>query len=681
MLNLKYNPDPVQDPIRVAIYARVSSDAQDINNSIEAQIAECEQYARDHNMVVVAVYIDEAESGRSDNRTNFQLMVADGTGKDKPFEVILVWKFSRFSRSRVDNAIYKNRLKRRGARIVSIKEPTDDSPAGQFMESVIEDVDAFYSANLSQEVRRGQRQVAERGYYPGNKAPDGYKLEKVQEEGGNAFHNIFVIDPIRAPIIRRIFDEAIAGQSENDIRKGLDADGIPPPEPMNRKNAKSVRWSNKTIHDDLHNLHYAGFIVWGASSKSGDPPVIAQGRHTPIVSPEEFERAGQVLASKAPTVTHPRQAGSVYMMSKLLVCRRCNKPLNVRPSKNQTSKYFQCPTRRDDGVEVCDCPNLNILEFDNKFLAALLDDILCPSNIEAAIAMMAEELSGPYEEQNARLLAIESELLDVSKRQARVMEAYEKGAYDVEDYTRRITPLRETEADLKQRLADGSREIEHQTAVLANPREILEFTGQIADFIRHSEPKERKQMLRRFIKCVWIEPGKGTIVYRIPLPKDAKRPEATELVLDLDDPVPPIARLTPAVVLVAQRRQLRNQLGVPGDADATVAEPAGQRLVPFGAQVEARPVAAGLLRHVDAPGRHALLSQPVGQARADADGVHVHQVGPVFPHRHHHLARRRHRVDARKRPYRHHGIAPPHQYHRPVAPKPRHVHPDDHAAM
>ena len=132
-----------QDPVRTAIYARVSSDAQDVNNSIDAQITGCEQHAGRTNMAVVATYIDEAESGRSDNRPQFQRMVADATSRDRPFEVVLVWKFSRFSRDRVDNAIYKNRLKKRGVRIVSIKEPTDDSPAGQFMESVIEDVDAF----------------------------------------------------------------------------------------------------------------------------------------------------------------------------------------------------------------------------------------------------------------------------------------------------------------------------------------------------------------------------------------------------------------------------------------------------------------------------------------------------------------------------------------------------------
>ena len=149
-------------------------------------------------------------------------------------------------------------------------------------------------------------------------------------------------------------------------------------------------------------------------------------------------------------------------------------------------------------------------------------------------------MSGPYEQQAEGLQAIENELLDVANRKARVMEAY-----DVDDFTKRITPLRKTEADLKRRLADTAKDTEHQTAVLAKPEEIILFTSHVADFIKHSDPKERKQMLNRFITSVTIRPDTATVEYRIPLPMDAKRPGATKLVLALDEPVPPIARVTP----------------------------------------------------------------------------------------------------------------------------------------
>ena len=107
-MNLKYN----DQPLRGAIYARVSSDRQDVNNSIEAQIAECQEFAKRNNIVVITIYTDEAESGLVSDRHQFQQMVYDAVAKEKPYDVILVWKFSRFSRDKVDNAIYKNRLQK-----------------------------------------------------------------------------------------------------------------------------------------------------------------------------------------------------------------------------------------------------------------------------------------------------------------------------------------------------------------------------------------------------------------------------------------------------------------------------------------------------------------------------------------------------------------------------------------
>ena len=352
MLNLNYNqePDPIDlfeptEPLRVAIYVRVSSDSQDINNSVEAQIAECEAFAKRHNYIVIKIYIDEAETGLASNRPQFQEMVYDALSNEKPYDVILVWKFSRFSRDKLDNALYKNRLRKRGVQIISIKEPIDNSPAGQMMENMIESMDAFYSANLSQDVRRGQRQVALRGYYPGNRAPYGYKLQKVQEEGGKAFHNIFIADEPYDQIVRRIILEAGAGRSANEIRAGLNADGIPAP--------KGGKWADSTIHQMVHNLHYAGLIVWGVNSTSGDPPVIAPGRHEQIVSEEEMQLAIEVFASKFHTLVNPKQTASDYMLTSLLWCRLCGAKLTVRNNTTKGIAYYVCTCRKDDGIAGC----------------------------------------------------------------------------------------------------------------------------------------------------------------------------------------------------------------------------------------------------------------------------------------------------------------------------------------
>ena len=544
MMHLQYN----EHPKRGVIYARVSSDSQDVNNSIEAQIAECQDFAKRNNITIVKLYIDEAESGLISSRPQFQDMMHDATTKEKPFDVIIVWKFSRFSRDKFDNTIYKNRLQRRGIRIISIKEPIDDSPAGQMMENMIESMDAFYSANLSQDVRRGQRQVAIRGYYPGNLAPYGYKIKKVQEDGGRAVHNTFIPDPPYDDIVRRIFREASAGRSITETRDGLNADGIPAP--------KGGRWSESTIHQMLHNLHYAGFIVWGVNTKGGDPPVIAEGRHEPIVSKEEFDQATQVLASKFRDVINPRQVSSEYMLTSMLRCGLCGEKLTGLYSKEARIRYYVCTKRKHHAIAGCELPFVNVQKCDSEVLRVILDELLAPENLQTAIDLISKELSGPYEQQASTVSTLEGQIRKVQEQQERVMQAYEAGAYSVTDFAKRIDPLRRSEADLAKKTADAESDLNQQAAVIAKPQMVLDFAKDVGKFIRHSSAKERKQVLKKFINTIWIYPSRVKIIYSIPLPRDAGKSGNSET-----EPGPEKDPVSPSALLSPQARGCTQSLG------------------------------------------------------------------------------------------------------------------------
>ena len=100
--------------MKAAVYARVSSDSQDVDLSISAQLRAVRDYAAKHGYDIVREYIDEAESGRSASRPQFKEMIAVARLKHPPFQVILVWKLNRFSRSRVDSVTYKTLLKNLG---------------------------------------------------------------------------------------------------------------------------------------------------------------------------------------------------------------------------------------------------------------------------------------------------------------------------------------------------------------------------------------------------------------------------------------------------------------------------------------------------------------------------------------------------------------------------------------
>ena len=131
-----------------ALYARVSSDRQDVDLSVAAQLRALRDYAKNNGYSIAREYVDEAESGRIADRPQFRNMIDEGGKATAPFQVILVWKFSRFTRKREHAVAFKSMLRRKGIRVVSITEHADDSPTGKLMEAIIESVDEFYSEIL-----------------------------------------------------------------------------------------------------------------------------------------------------------------------------------------------------------------------------------------------------------------------------------------------------------------------------------------------------------------------------------------------------------------------------------------------------------------------------------------------------------------------------------------------------
>jgi predicted site-specific integrase-resolvase len=141
--------DIMESQKMVAIYARVSSDRQDVDLSISAQLKALREYAARNGYTVIKEFVDEAESGRSTARPAFREMISIARMKHPPFQLILVWKLSRFARNREDSIIYKSLLRKQGIQIVSINEPIEDTPTGRLMEGIIEVIDEFYSSNLA----------------------------------------------------------------------------------------------------------------------------------------------------------------------------------------------------------------------------------------------------------------------------------------------------------------------------------------------------------------------------------------------------------------------------------------------------------------------------------------------------------------------------------------------------
>ena len=243
--------------MKAAIYARVSSEKQDVDLSISAQLKALREYAARNGHEVIKEFVDEAESGKTSARPAFREMVAMARRPSKPLELILVWKYSRFARSREDSILFKTMLRKNGVKVISISEPFEDNPTGRLLEAMIESLDEFYSANLGEEVARGMRESASRGFYLSSYAPYGYRKVKVKD--GSKDRPKLEPVPHQAHVVSRIFRDSLEGKGLKEIVKGLNGEGIPGP--------KGKGWIKTTVLKILKNESYTGTLVWGRTSK------------------------------------------------------------------------------------------------------------------------------------------------------------------------------------------------------------------------------------------------------------------------------------------------------------------------------------------------------------------------------------------------------------------------------
>ena len=179
------------------IYARYSSDNQR-EESIEGQIRECTAYAEKNGITVIKHYIDRAFSAKTDNRPEFQQMIKD-SGK-KLFDVVLVWKFDRFARNRFDSANYKMILKKNGVHLISVMEPIAEGSQGILVETLLEGMAEYYSAELSEKVIRGQTENALKGKCTGGTGTIGYKIDE---------DKFYHLDPLTAPLVLEAFQRVL----------------------------------------------------------------------------------------------------------------------------------------------------------------------------------------------------------------------------------------------------------------------------------------------------------------------------------------------------------------------------------------------------------------------------------------------------------------------------------------
>ena len=513
-----------------ALYARVSSDRQDMDLSVSAQLRALRDYAKANGYSIARQYVDEAESGRVADRPQFREMIEEGSKPNAPFEVILVWKFSRFTRKREHAVAFKSMLRRKGIRVVSITEYADDSPTGKLMEAIIESVDEFYSENLAQEVVRGMREAASRGFFLSSNAPFGYRKIKVSD--GAKERPTLEVDPVTAPVVREIFESSLRGNGLKEICKELNVRGV-----ANR----GKRWNKGGLHYLLTNEAYTGAAVWGRTSRGEKPadPVRVEGAWPALVSRELFDEVQQAMRDRAPKVQSPGRVGSKFLLSGLLKCGVCGRSYSGQGAKSGQFAYYICGTLYREGAGTCSARYLNAPRLETFVVEKIRERILNEETIVALVATVAEEIDAMASELADRLEVIEAELSDVRKRLERLYEAVETSELTLEVLSPRILSLRHREEQLEAARDDAERQLERRRVALPNTKEIVEYVADFREFLKDGSFPERKALIRNFVEGIEVVGDEATLEYTVPMPSDGAKSES-DSVLDFVKPGPPL---------------------------------------------------------------------------------------------------------------------------------------------
>lgn len=320
-----------------ACYIRVSTDKQE-ELSPASQLKEIRKWAKDNGYILTNDYIfmeNEGISGRkADKRMEFQRMIATAKITPKPFDAIIVWKFSRFARNQEESTFYKGLLRKKlGIDVISISEPVIDGMFGRLIEMIIEWFDEYYSVNLSGEVMRGMTEKARRGGYQSD-TPYGYRMNK--DTG------IPEVVPEETEIVRTIFDMCCdISNSYYDICQRLNQMGV--------KTKRGNPWELRSIKYVLSNPFYIGKVRWNRQHheshtiKDKSEWIIADGRHEAIISVEQWDMAQDIMSKRAlRNKPKMRPMSTKHWLSGLIKCDTCGSSLFLGATGKTGMKSLQC---------------------------------------------------------------------------------------------------------------------------------------------------------------------------------------------------------------------------------------------------------------------------------------------------------------------------------------------------
>ncbi len=455
------------------IYARYSCDKQ-TEQSIEGQLRVCEEYAKRNNILILNTYIDQAMSGTNDNRPDFRKMIKDSA--NHTFELVLVYKLDRFSRNKYETAIHKKTLRDNGVKVISAMENIPDTPEGIILESLLEGMSQYYSAELSQKVKRGMRETRLKGFYQGGTILYGYKLDGRK----------LVKDEIQSEVVKRVYEEFSKGICVRKIIERLTAQGI-------YKNGK--KFPMNTVYNILRCERYTG------NYRKGEE--VIDYMYPAIIPQDLFDKVQEILK----TYQHGKNSVQItYLLRGKLKCGYCGQAINGESgtAKNGEKKYYyKCRGRK---MKLNDCRKSVIAKDDLERLVinAIIQELSEPQTINNAVNYIME-LQNRNNNENRLLNAYMKEQKDNERAINNIVANMERGIV-AKAASKRLTELEARQEELEKLILI---EQSKQVATISE-KQIRAYFGQALKL-------EPQMLIGYLVKEIILHDDRMDIVYNSPI--------------------------------------------------------------------------------------------------------------------------------------------------------------------
>ena len=316
-------------------YARFSSDNQR-EESIEAQFFEIKKYAESEGILIKKYYSDEAISGLTSNRPQFKEMINNIMNNGK-VDYVIVYKVDRFSRNKYQSAIYKEKLSRRGVKVLYAAQRLSDTPEGGLMEGILESFAQYYSDNLSTDTRRGQYNNARNGLFNGGRPPLGYFIDDEKK---------YNIDSYEATIVKTIFNLYLDGMAQSKIARELNEKGY--------KTREKNNFTQSSVSGILTNKKYIGIYEHGRTQlkynstgkktlevkRPDEEIIINYDAIPPIIDKKTFEKVQKMIKDRANQKAIKQHHD--YPLRGLIYCECGQKMYGYTDARYKSNSRYRC---------------------------------------------------------------------------------------------------------------------------------------------------------------------------------------------------------------------------------------------------------------------------------------------------------------------------------------------------